>query len=208
MESEMIQVLQTIADNIQAASQPGWVECLSIVISSISVVISGVAIWFAIRVPKEIAIRQIKVQTYAYKIEYMRMLYELEDKMQALQSVFTLINLDKESFHRSYERYTKLNIQYLEIMMALKYSKNVFTQESWELLKHVRKEFKVIHDTYAKFNLYASVLSETEQKEREIERKDGLHTIQKTLGDIIYNLNRLLEIVEKDTVISDIHSML
>lgn len=64
MESEMIQALQTIADNIQATSQPGWVECLSIVISSISVVVSGIAIWFAIRVPKQIAEQQNKIALF------------------------------------------------------------------------------------------------------------------------------------------------
>lgn len=46
----MIQAFQTIADNIQAVSQPGWVEYLTIGISLVSVVVSGIAIWFAIRV--------------------------------------------------------------------------------------------------------------------------------------------------------------
>lgn len=66
----MIQALQTIADNVQAASQPGWVECLSIVISSISVVVSGIAIWFAVQVPKEIAKDQNKIALFEkrYKV--------------------------------------------------------------------------------------------------------------------------------------------
>lgn len=69
MESEMIQALQTIADNIQAASQPGWVECLSILISLVSVVVSGIAIWFAIRVPKQIADRQDKIALFEKRFE-------------------------------------------------------------------------------------------------------------------------------------------
>lgn len=50
MESDIMQALQTIANNIQAASQPGWVEYLTIGISLVSVAVSGGAIWFAIRV--------------------------------------------------------------------------------------------------------------------------------------------------------------
>lgn len=69
MEPEMIQALQTIADNIQAASQPGWVECLSILISLVSVVVSGIAIWFAIRVPKQIADRQDKIALFEKRFE-------------------------------------------------------------------------------------------------------------------------------------------
>lgn len=69
MESEMIQTLKTIADNIQAASQPGWVECLSILISLVSVVVSGIAIWFAIRVPKQIADRQDKISLFEKRFE-------------------------------------------------------------------------------------------------------------------------------------------
>lgn len=65
----MIQALQTIADNIQAASQPGWVECLSILISLVSVVVSGIAIWFAIRVPKQIADRQDKIALFEKRFE-------------------------------------------------------------------------------------------------------------------------------------------
>lgn len=215
MESEMIQALQTIADNIQAASQPGWVECLSVVISSISVVVSGVAIWFAIRVPKEIALRQeeiqrrqIRVQTYVYKIEYLRTFYKLKDDMQALQSVFVFINLGKENFHRAYERYSKLNIQRTEIMMALQQSKSVFTAKSWVFLDRIRNEFKVIDDTYRGFNLYASIMTETEQREREEERKSGLRNIQATLSLITHNLDCLLKILNEDIAISDIHKMM
>ena len=65
MESEMIQALQTIADNIQATSQPGWVEFLTIGISFVSMAISGIAIWFAIRV----ADKQNKVSLFEKRFD-------------------------------------------------------------------------------------------------------------------------------------------
>lgn len=64
MESDMIQALQTIADNIQTASQPGWVEYWTIGISFLGVLFSVVAIIFAVRVPKIIAYRQDKISLF------------------------------------------------------------------------------------------------------------------------------------------------
>lgn len=92
MESEMTQALQIIADNIQAASQPGWVECLSIVISSISVVVSGIAIWFAIRVPKQIAEEQNKISLF-------------EKRLQCYNALKTVIEFSKilKSMKKKYE---------------------------------------------------------------------------------------------------------
>ena len=87
MESEMIQALQIIADNIQAASQPGWVECLSIVISSISVVVSGIAIWYAIQVPKQIAEQQNKIALFEKRLQCYNALKTVMEFSKILESV-------------------------------------------------------------------------------------------------------------------------
>lgn len=96
----MIQALQTIADNIQATSQPGWVECLSIVISSISVVVSGIAIWFAIRVPKQIAEQQNKIALFEKRvkchdaiqqvIDFSKFLQKMQDKYEDIRMGYTI----------------------------------------------------------------------------------------------------------------------
>lgn len=78
MESEMIQALQTIADNIQATSQPGVIEYLSICISLVSVLVSGVAIWFAVQVPQKIANRQDKIALYEKRITAFHAMEELK----------------------------------------------------------------------------------------------------------------------------------
>lgn len=85
----MIQALQTIADNIQAASQPGWVEYLTVGISFLGVLFSVVAIIFAARVPKIIADRQDKISLF-------------EKRYYAYSSLLTVQSfartLDKEFF--------------------------------------------------------------------------------------------------------------
>lgn len=50
MESDMIKTLDRIAEAIEKASQPGLIEYLAIGISLISVVVSGIAIIFAVNV--------------------------------------------------------------------------------------------------------------------------------------------------------------
>ena len=64
----MVQALQTIADNIQAASQTGWVEYVSIGISLISVVFSWLAIRTAARVPKKIAEQENKIALFERRL--------------------------------------------------------------------------------------------------------------------------------------------
>lgn len=72
MESDIIQALQTISDNIQAASQPGWIEYLTIAISFFGVVLSVVAVIFAACVPKKIADRQDKIALFDKRIQCLK----------------------------------------------------------------------------------------------------------------------------------------
>lgn len=65
MESNITQTLEKIAEVIEKTSQPGLVEYLAIVISAISVVVSGIAILFAIRV----ADKQNKISLFEKRYE-------------------------------------------------------------------------------------------------------------------------------------------
>lgn len=81
MESDIIQSLEMIAEVIEIAAQPGWVEYLAIGISLISVVISGVAIVFAVRV----ADKQNKIALFEKRLEcylIIRRIYMFCDSLQ------------------------------------------------------------------------------------------------------------------------------
>lgn len=88
MESDVIQALQTIANNIQAASQPGWVEYVSIGISFFSVLLSVLAIIFAVRVPKIIADRQDKISLFEKRYYAYSSLLTIQSFARALDKEF------------------------------------------------------------------------------------------------------------------------
>ena len=68
METEIIQQLDVIAKNIQALAEPKFIEYIALLISFISVIVSGLAIWFAVQVPKKIADRQDKIALFEKRL--------------------------------------------------------------------------------------------------------------------------------------------
>lgn len=64
MESELIQALSAIKDGIDAAAQPRFIDWFAITMSFVSVVVTGMAIWYAVQVPKKIAKQQNKIALF------------------------------------------------------------------------------------------------------------------------------------------------
>lgn len=64
MESELTQAIGSITESINALAQPRFIDWLAVILSFFSIIISGVAIWFAVRVPKKIADRQDKIALF------------------------------------------------------------------------------------------------------------------------------------------------
>lgn len=69
MESELIRALTAIKDSIDAAAQPRTIDWIAIGMSFLSIVVSGVAIWFAARVPKKIADRQDRIALFEKRFQ-------------------------------------------------------------------------------------------------------------------------------------------
>lgn len=69
MESELIQAIVSIANNIDALAQPRFIDWLAVSFSFFGITISGVAIWFAVQVPKKIADRQDKIALFEKRYE-------------------------------------------------------------------------------------------------------------------------------------------
>lgn len=80
MESELVQAISNIASNIDALAKPRFIDWLAVVLSFFSIAISGVAIWFAVRVPKTIADRQDKIALFEKRYEC----FQLFEKCYAL----------------------------------------------------------------------------------------------------------------------------
>lgn len=69
MESELVQAINSITESINALAQPRFIDWLAVILSFFSVVLSGTAIWFAVRVPKKIADRQDKIALFEKRYE-------------------------------------------------------------------------------------------------------------------------------------------
>lgn len=80
MESELFQAIDNIANNIDALAQPRFIDWLAVALSFFSIIISGIAIWFAVQVPKKIADRQDKIALF-------------EKRMQCLKGLLTIVGL-------------------------------------------------------------------------------------------------------------------
>ena len=66
----MVEAIKEVSKSIVDVSQPRYLDYVQIVISIISVVVSGVAIWFAISVPKKIAENQNRISLFEKRFEF------------------------------------------------------------------------------------------------------------------------------------------
>lgn len=97
MEFELIQALAAIKNSIDAAAQPRFIDWIAIVMSGLSVIVSGIAIWFAVQVPRKIADRQDKIALFEKRYE----LYSLLNGWRYLSEqiiAFAMTNNDARSF--------------------------------------------------------------------------------------------------------------
>lgn len=68
MESELLQALDSIANSIDVLAEPGVIDWISLVISCVSIILSGMAIWFAVRIgDKENRVSLLEKRIECYK---------------------------------------------------------------------------------------------------------------------------------------------
>lgn len=214
MESEIVQMLAAIKDSIDELGQPSLIDRLSILISFISTVLSLIAILFAVQVPKQIAIRQeelqkrqIKVETYAYKLEYIKILSALKHNMGLLQAMLSIKDLSNDSFSKLYCMYSTLSISYSDIIVDLEQAKNVFTADSTKFIQDIKRYITTVNELFSKFKIYGDVLTNGEQEEREKEKVTDLKKIKFAVSCILYDLEKVIPIINDDIRISDVHIM-
>lgn len=96
MDFEVVQTLTAIKDSIDALAQPRLIDWLAVCVSLMSAVISGVAIWFAVRVPKKIAEQQNKIALFEKRYHAYTSLLTLQRFSSALNKEFLKDNTPDE----------------------------------------------------------------------------------------------------------------
>ena len=88
MESELLQAINNIVNSIDALAQPRFIDWLAVVFSFLSIAISGVAIWFAVQVPKKIADKQDKIALFEKRYRAYSSLLTLQMFSHAIDKEF------------------------------------------------------------------------------------------------------------------------
>ena len=85
----MTDMAEIIAKSISQASAPDLIDYLSLIISAIGIVISGLAIWFAVSVPVKIGTRQDKIALFDKRFEFYDVLRQCIGFARMIQNIQT-----------------------------------------------------------------------------------------------------------------------
>lgn len=150
--------------------------------------------------------RQIKVDTYPYRLECWECLYRLKDDMEMLKTLFDTVNVYKLSFSDLSRRYKKLKINAVDTLLKLETSKNVFPVDTWRKIDKLKCAFLKIDNNFNIFQMFSEILTEKEQQEREKEKKELLQTVSAEIVSMLKVSSEVLRLVEGDLCIADLHS--
>lgn len=215
MDFEVVQTLTAIKDSIDALAQPRLIDWLAVGISLMSAAISCIAIWFAVRVPKEIADKQDKIALFEKRYTIYRTLLNCQVFFQSFEKKDDVDDADNMkavymSFLATFDGENMLNILYCEqqkvhdidimakikcnqIVAKLRETKFLFSEEP-QIFEYAEK----IADGFYGFLIWASKKGVDEQERTAAkvnfyiivndEKKDG------KLKEIIKQIEKTMQI--------------
>lgn len=195
---------------------------LSLILAAVAVVISLFTMWRSNRTANiiseqqmdlekniatrdaEIQRRQMKISTFKYKLDFIKMLYKLQADFEMISLICQIPDLNKRSYFEIYDKYSKINISPDNYKAVLEQAQNIFTKDSHKFFVDIIKYFNVVTNLFSKFGMYSSILTEKEQNRLQNEKESDIHKIKEGVSYILIDLQKLMPIVNKDTNISDI----
>ncbi len=167
------------------------------------------------QIEKNIALRQETLQTYQlkidifqYKIEVLRCLEDLRNKMESLKDLFELIpTLKNNSFDNLYQRYQNNPLDKNIIIEKINQGKLLFPKELSPLFNDTVKYFSNINNAFLRFKFLSESLTQDEQNKLQQKKEDDIKIIYNSSKDILYDLNKLIKYIYKNTDISDIFKL-
>ena len=88
--------MEELIHAIQNVGNPGWIDYVQLVVTSLSVLISVVALFYAIKVPKKIAEEQNKIALFEKRYEVFQLFERCVSFNQALQKAETVADMRKD----------------------------------------------------------------------------------------------------------------
>lgn len=218
MESEVIQQLDIIAKNIQELAQPKFIEYIALIISGISVIVSGIAIWFAIRVPKQIAEQQIKLESeielrqedlqrreikialYEHRLKYWNVVRDIKFFLESYLDFLKIANYPEKTNQQIYSVYLLDKEKLENVTTYLKEAEFVFPPDLWNKLQETATRIDKICYYFSRFQLAERKILTDEEVRKNFDQNITKEYIYKT-DCITEDLLRSMEIY---LVISDL----
>lgn len=162
---------------------------------------------------KNIAVRQdelqrwqIKIDTYPYRIECWKTLFELREKTEIVKMAFSIIDFSELSYGDIMRRLKSIDSLYKEGITVLMQFANLFSQNLEEDILILKMCVTTNREIIGKFAVLSDCLTKGEEQNRTKEKKDDIAKFSKGLNIISEKLTAILGAVEKDLQIGELYA--
>jgi len=149
--------------------------------------------------------RQIKVDTYPYRVDCWEKLYMLREETEILKTAFELDAFSDLSISEISKKLQPFYSTYKESIMALNQARNIFPVSSREKIDYIKLCVEKNNSIICKFRIYNDILTAEKKKVKEEEKKHDILQFSKGLNIISRELSEVLRLVDKDLCIADLH---
>jgi len=150
--------------------------------------------------------RQIKVDTYPYRLDCWKKLYLLKEETEILKTAFQVVKFSELSLTEISERLKSFEKTYKECVLVLNQSRSIFSADTWGKLELIKACVIKNNNIIAKFKMYNEILTEDEKKDKDEEKEHDISQFSKGLNIISRELQDVLTSVEADMCIADLHT--
>lgn len=150
--------------------------------------------------------RQIKVDTYPYRVDCWEKLYMLREETEVLKMAFQVVNFSELEISEISRRLQSFENTYKECVLVLNQARNIFPINTWKKLDYIKLCVEKNNGIICKFRIYNDVLTDEDKKGNEEEKKYDLLQFSKGLNIISRELSEVLRLVDKDLCIAELHS--
>lgn len=155
---------------------------------------------------EELQRRQIKVDTYPYRLDCWNKLYLLKEQTEVLKTAFQVVKFSELSFPEISRRLQSFENTYKECVLVLNQARSIFSADAWGKLELIKACAINNNNVIAKFKMYNEILTEDEKKDKDEEKEHDISQFSKGLNIISRELQDVLTSVEADMCISDLHT--
>lgn len=155
---------------------------------------------------EELQRRQIKVDTYPYRLDCWNKLYLLKEQTEVLKTAFQVVKFSELSFPEISRRLQSFENTYKECVLVLNQARSIFSADTWGKLELIKACAINNNNVIAKFKMYNEILTEDEKKDKDEEKEHDISQFSKGLNIISRELQDVLTSVEADMCIADLHT--